>query len=222
MAIILSSSYNAPIQYYTKFLLDGPIVIDENEHYIKQSFRNRCLIYAADGMMPLSIPVNYSSQQKTKMKDVCISYQTNWEHLHWNAIISAYGSTPFFEYYRDDYEALYKQRYEYLSDLNRELLHLSLKLLRIDTSKVSYSSEYQNPNPSCFDFRAVIHPKLEIESDPFYRDIEYFQIFASRHGFIPNLSILDLLFNMGNESVIVLLNSIATNRILKNEPNVKF
>lgn len=213
MAILLSSSYNAPIQYYSKLLQDETIIIDENEHYAKQSFRNRCLIYAADGVMPLSIPVKYSSSQKTKMNEVLISYQSNWGHLHWNAIASAYSSTPFFEYYRYDYEAIYKQKYVYLHELNRALLELTLDFLRINKSKVSYSSEYHIANDSDCDLRNIIHPKSK-EKDSQFRVVSYHQTFQSKHDFIPNLSILDLLFNMGNESLLVLLKSIEMGKTL--------
>lgn len=209
MSIILSSAYNAPIQYYTKFLLRQTIIIDQCETYLKQSYRNRCIIHTTDGAMPLSVPVEYSASKRTKTKDVLISDHGNWQHTHWNAIVSAYNSTPFFEYYRDDYEALYKSKYTNLIDFNAKLLHLTLSNLNIDVPQISYSDQYiASLSDTDIDYRNTIHPKHDYASDSKFVAREYYQIFADRNGFIPNLSILDLLFNMGNESLLVLNDSI--------------
>lgn len=208
MAVLLSSLYNAPIQYFSKLLLSEPSIIDPNEHYLKQTYRNRCIIYSADGMMTLSIPVNFSSTKKDRVKDVTISYQTHWDHVHWNAIVSAYNSTPFFEYYRSDYEAIYNKKYKYLVDLNNELLLTTIKFLRIqEFINLSFATEYIAADVENSDYRDLISPKKG-QRDELFIPTEYYQVFSERFGFITNLSILDLLFNMGNESLLVLLNSI--------------
>lgn len=209
MRIILPSAYHAPIQYYTKFLLDAPVVIEQYDTYIKQTFRNRCQINAADGPMALSIPVEYSSREKTVVKDVRISDHGNWQHTHWNAILSAYNSTPFFEYYRDDFERFYTSKFNYLIDFNEELLHLTLSLLKIDVPKISLSERYVDQLlKSDLDYRDSIHPKKDWQEDTLFTAKKYYQVFQDKHGFIPNLSILDLLFNIGNESLLILLQSI--------------
>lgn len=209
MSIILSSAYNAPIQYYTKFLLGEDILIEQHETYVKQSYRNRCIINATDGAMPLSIPVVYSSSERTKMNDVLISDHGNWQHTHWNAIVSAYNSTPFFEYYRDDYEQLYFQEYVSLIDFNDRLLRLTLQNLHLQDVKFNYTScYYESQLEGDIDYRNSIHPKQNYSQDERFVAKEYYQIFADRNGFIPNLTILDLLFNMGNESILVLQSSI--------------
>ncbi len=209
MSIILSSAYHAPIQYYTKFLCNTPVIIEQNETYIKQSYRNRCLINTADGAMPLSVPVVFSASERTKMKDVGISEHDNWQHTHWNAIVSAYNSSPFFEYYRDDYEKFYTSKFDNLLDFNNELLRLTLSLLKIDIPEIRYSENYiDHLSDDDLDYRELIHPKKGWQMDSSFYPTPYYQTFGDKNGFIPNLSILDLLFNMGNESLLVLLSSI--------------
>lgn len=209
MSIILSTAYHAPIQYYTKFLLNTPVIIEQNDTYIKQSYRNRCVINAADGAMPLSIPVVFSAKERTKVKHVGISDHDNWQHTHWNAIVSAYNSTPFFEYYRDDFEKFYSSKFDNLLQFNDESLRLILSLLNIDVPKISYSDNYIDQlSDENVDYRELIHPKKDWRLDSAFYPKKYYQIFEEKHGFIPNLSILDLLFNMGNESILVLLSSI--------------
>ncbi len=175
MSIILSTAYNAPIQYYTKFLFNQSIVIEQYDSYIKQTYRTRCSIHSTDGAMSLSIPVSYSSQEKTKTKDVLISDHGNWQHTHWNAIVSAYNSTPFFEYYRDDYEKFYRNKYESLLHFNDELLRLTLSNLNIDVPQISYTNEYLSELSSeDVDYRETIHPKRDYEQDKQFVAREYY------------------------------------------------
>lgn len=207
MAIVLSSAYHAPIQYYSKLLLDHHIIIEQCDTYIKQSYRNRCVINTADGPMSLSIPVVFSASERTKTKDVLISDHANWQHTHWNAIVSAYNSSPFFEYYRDDFERFYTNRCKYLVDFNDQLLRLTLSLLKIDDPSITYSSEYVQ-DENMIDCRELIHPKRSYSDDVHFKPAVYYQLFSDKNGFNANMSILDLLFNMGNESLLVLSDSI--------------
>ena len=135
------------------------------------------------------------------MKDIRISDHGNWRHLHWNAIESAYNSTPFFEYYKDDFRPFYEKKYEFLIDFNEELCRMVCELIDIHPT-MERTSEYKMEfAPGEFDFREVIHPKKnfrEVDPQPYY------QVFESELGFLPNLSIIDLLFNMGPESLLVL------------------
>lgn len=208
MSIILSTAYNAPIQYYSKLLMNKPVIIDIYEHFVKQSYRNRCIICSADGLLPLSIPVIYSSREKTLTKDVRIAYDTNWQHMHWNALLSSYNSTPFFEYYADDYRILYENQFKYLLDFNQELFRLTCDNLNLDVSSISLSKVYKEINLDDVDYRSLINPKVETTKDKTFKNINYYQIFANKYGFQSNVSILDLLFNMGNESIFVLQDSI--------------
>ena len=173
----LSSAYLAPVEYYTKLLEYDKIYIEQHDHYIKQTYRNRCTIAGPDGELALSIPTVKPDTLKCPMKDIRISDHGNWRHLHWNAIESAYNNTPFFEYYKDDFRPFYEKKYEFLMEFSAE-----------ET-----------------DFRESIHPKKDFRTtDPEFSPQPYYQVFESKLGFLPNLSIIDLLFNMGPESLLVL------------------
>ena len=129
--VFLSSAYLAPIDYYTKLLAYDKVFIEQHDHYMKQTYRNRCTIAAPDGELALSIPTVKPSTLKCPMRDIRISDHGNWRHLHWNAIESAYNHTPFFEYYKDDFRPFYEQKYEFLADFNEELCHLVCSLIDV-------------------------------------------------------------------------------------------
>ena len=207
MSIYLSTAYLAPIEYYSKLLSDD-VIIEQHENYIKQTYRNRCTILSANGPMTLSIPIESSGGKKCLIRDLCVAEHGNWRHLHWNALISAYNSTPFFEYYQDDFRPFYEKSYKYLFDFNEELRDLICRLIDIDTSYLKYTDEFTLELGS-EDFRSKISPKTDWRQvDPYFESVPYYQIFDQRFGFSENLSIVDLLFNMGNESLIVLNKSI--------------
>jgi len=209
-SILLSSAYLAPIQYYTKLISENfDILIDPYEHYIKQSYRNRCCILTANGVQTLSIPVESANGFKIAMKDVRIAEHGNWQHLHWNALISAYNSTPFFEYYKDDFYPFYHKKYSFLFDFNEELRALICDKIDIDSFLTNYTTEYCN-SEDYKDLRTKISPKIKEGEfiDNNFNKIPYYQAFPDRFDFIENLSIVDLLFNMGSESLLILNNSI--------------
>ena len=112
----LSSAYLAPVEYYTKLLAYDKVFVEQHDHYIKQTYRNRCTIAGPSGELALSIPTVKPDTLKCPMKDIRISDHGNWRHLHWNTIESAYNSTPFFEYYKDDFRPFYEKKYEFLID----------------------------------------------------------------------------------------------------------
>ena len=202
---LLSSLYLAPIQYYSKIFRAKEVIIETDDNYQKQSYRNRCIIAAANGPLALSIPIEKSKELKCKMKDIKIADHGNWQHLHWNAIISAYNSSPFFEYYRDEFSLFYEKRITYLFDLNEQLLCLICQLLEIETPTIYTSTFVEKAAIDITDFREVIHPKKEWrETDKEFVAKPYYQVFADKRSFIENLSIIDLLFNMGNESRLYL------------------
>lgn len=207
MSIYLSTAYLAPIEYYSK-LLQGDVFIEQHENYIKQTYRNRCTILSANGPMVLSIPIESSGGKKCPIREVRIAEHGNWRHLHWNALISAYNSTPFFEYYQDDFKPFYEKEYKYLFDFNEELQNLICQLIGIETSGISYTNEFHLDIVG-EDYRSKISPKIDRKlADLYFDSIPYYQVFDQRFGFTENLSILDLLFNMGNESLIILNKSI--------------
>lgn len=201
----LSSAYLAPVAYYSKLNAYDQLFVEQHDHYNKQSYRNRCTIAAPNGELALSIPILKPEQHKCAMKDIRISDHGNWRHLHWNAIESAYGSTPFFAYYRDDFRPFYEKSYPFLIDFNEALCHLICELIDI-TPNIRRTTAYQAElAPGEADFRETIHPKRDFRLiEPPFTARPYYQVFETRHGFLPNLSIIDLLFNMGPESVLFL------------------
>ena len=208
MTVYLSSAYLAPVEYYTKLLAYDRVCIEQHDHYIKQTYRNRCTIAAPDGELALSIPTVKPASLKCPICDIRISDHGNWRHLHWNAIESAYNHTPFSEYYKDDFRPFYKKKYEFLADFNEELCHLVCSLIDIQPV-MERTSEYKTGfAPGEADFRERIHPKKDFSlEDPDFSPQPYYQVFQERLGFLPNLSIIDLLFNMGPESLLVLQQS---------------
>ena len=128
---LLTSAYLAPVHYYTK-LISAPFVVEEHsDHYVKQTFRNRCVIATADGTQSLTIPVQgckeLGGDHKTPTREMRIIDHNRWRQLHWNALVAAYERTPFFEYYADDFAAIYQGEYERLVDFNADLHHLVLR-----------------------------------------------------------------------------------------------
>lgn len=208
-SVLLSSAYLAPVEYYTKLLAYDRVFVEQQDHYIKQTYRNRCTIAAPDGELALSIPTVKPDTLKCPLRDIRISDHGNWRHLHWNAIESAYNHTPYFEYYKDDFRPFYEKKYEFLADFNEELCRLVCSLIDMQPT-VERTTEYRPlPSQDEDDFRERIHPKKDFRlEDPAFFPQPYYQVFQERHGFLPNLSIIDLLFNMGPESLLVLQQSI--------------
>jgi len=200
---LLSSAYCAPIQWFQKLNRYDDVVIEQHDNFLKQTFRNRCVIATANGTQTLTIPVEKSDGDKCLMRDIRISDHGNWRRLHWNALATAYGDSPFFDYYVDDLRPFYEQRFAFLLDFNMQMTAKLCELLDI-TPNISLSEEYvKDVESGVDDFRDAIRPKHPIPDADFIPK-PYYQVYAQRHGFIPNLSILDLLFNMGNEAVFYL------------------
>ncbi len=208
-SILLSTTYLGPIDYYRCLSGAKTAVIERYCNYIKQTYRNRCIIASANGPQSLSIPIERMPEAKCLTKDIRISEHDNWRRLHWNAIVSAYNSTPFFEYYEDDFRPFYEQKFDFLFDFNEALRELACRLLDIQP-EVSYSTSYTSPyyipadsneQIQVSDLREAIHPKKA----PVHPDFKpYYQVFSGKYGFQSNLSIIDLLFNMGPESIFFL------------------
>jgi len=158
-------------------------------------------------LMPLSLPIDKSDSEKTNIRDVKLSNHGNWQHLHWNGIESAYNSSPFFEYYQDDLRPFFEKEPGYLFDFNESIRMKICEVLDIQR-EVRYSQEYIKEGELTTgwqDFRGIIHPKKNpAEVDRDFTPKPYYQVFDRKFGFQPNLSILDLLFNMGPESILYL------------------
>jgi hypothetical protein len=198
MEVLLSTTYFGPIQWYQKLYRAEHVVIEQWESFQKQTYRNRCLIATTQGIQVLTVPVVRG--ETSLIKDIRISDHGNWRHLHWNALQSAYGESPFFEYYQDDIRPFFTQRWDYLFDFNEAIRQKICELIDI-SPQVSLTKSFHAE--ADHDFREAINPKhpapdADFESRPYY------QVYQQKHGFIPNLSILDLLMNMGPESIFYL------------------
>lgn len=197
MELLTHPLYLAPVPFYAQLFAAGTLIVDDTSPFVKQTFRNRTIITAENGAQTLTIPVVHNGNQA--MRDVRISEHGNWRHLHWNAMVSAYRKSPFFDYYADDFAHFYEERDGFLMDFNMRLQNVVCELLGID-KKVVFITEGMDCSTIC-DMRNIAEPKVLAaigSSQPYY------QVFARRNGFIPNASIADLLFNMGPEALIVL------------------
>ena len=188
---LLSTAYLAPISYYAILLKQNNSMIEYHEHFIKKSIRNRCDIMNTNGRLSLSIPVNRKTKTKTKISKIKISYAENWQKNHWKSIVSSYNSSPFFEYYKDKLKPYFLKEEEYLIDFNNNLQKEILALLKIKFT-ITYNSIYKRTG----DFT-----DLRDNNSIKINTIRYDQVFMEKHKFINNLSIIDLLFNMGPESL---------------------
>lgn len=176
------------------------------DSYQKQTFRNRCIIATTNGTQALTVPVERGVTGL--MRDVRISDHGNWRHLHWHALMTAYNESPFFEYYADDLRPFFEKKWTHLYDYNMEITHKVCELLDVHphiapTQEYRSLSSLLSPHSLLSDFREAINPKHPAPDGEFEAR-EYYQVYKQKHGFIPNLSILDLLFNMGPEGIFYL------------------
>ncbi|MBP3774119.1 MAG: WbqC family protein [Bacteroidaceae bacterium] len=200
-SVLLSTAYLAPVSYYCRLAARSQIFLEQWEHYVKQSYRNRCLIATASGVQALCVPVERHFSPQSPIRDLRISDHGNWRHQHWQALLTAYDRSPYFEYYADDLRPFYERKYDYLLDFNEALREMLCGLLDIHPN-VKLTETYE-AHPAAEDLRLSIHPKNPA-ADAGFRAEPYYQVFAQRHGFLPNLSVVDLLFNLGPEAIFVL------------------
>ena len=205
MKALLSSTYFGPIQWYQKLNRYDECLIERHESFIKQTYRNRMIIPTTNGPLALTIPTNHDIS--LSMKDIRISDHANWRHVHWNALLSAYGESPFFEYYQDDIRPFFEKKYEFLFDFNMETTEKMIELLdirpKISITEAYIQSKELEEEDEIKDFRDAIRPKKPLP-DAEFAPKRYYQVYEQKHGFQPNMSILDLLFNEGNEAIFYL------------------
>ncbi|MCH5175963.1 MAG: WbqC family protein [Prevotellaceae bacterium] len=188
--IVLPSAYLPPVSWFASIVRGEPVFVEQYENYQKQTIRNRCTIDSPNGSLHLSIPIDRSTfvGGKCLMKDVKISAHTDWQRQHWYAIETTYFNSPFFEYLQDDFRPFYERDWTFLIDFNEALIYKCIELLDIQPT-IGRTKEFLGTD-------YAVQPTSS--SNPYY------QVFQHKHGFIPDLSIIDLIFNMGNESILAL------------------
>lgn len=194
MKVLIESQYFPGIAYFNLLSRADEVIVDINEHYEKQTFRNRTVINGANGLLNLSVPVKHHLP-KMVIKEVEVDFRQKWVNTHWRAIQSAYGKAPFFDYYADYFKEIIYCGANDLLSYNKQILALCMKLLQLDTS-LSYSESYFQTVPVGFeDYRSVINPKKKQGNMAGFEPKVYTQIFGT--DFVPNLSVLDVLFCEG-------------------------
>lgn len=242
-AVLLPTAYLPPVEYIAWVARAGHVLIEQYDTYTKQTYRNRCLIATTGGVQALTVPVEKGEGSHVPTRDLRISAHGNWPRLHWQALQSAYRSSPFFDYYADEFAPFYEQKHTFLADFNEALLRLILQCMGIE-ARISRTTAFRPPEKggrpagkalplspgsagafpqgrrhfppdaspgmqeaaAPIDLREAIHPKHPRPTG--FRARPYYQVFAGHFGFLPNLSSVDLLFNMGPESILVLRDSL--------------
>jgi hypothetical protein len=199
--VLLSTAYFPPVSYISGILTASSLVLEKHEYFIKQTYRNRCTLLGANGPVHLVIPVEKGRSGKKPVRDIRIFNTLPWQRNHWRTIFSAYNSSPFFEFYKDDIRPFYENKFTFLLDFNHALLKWVLEILEIP-GEISYTETYCKRPVGISDLRSAVIPGPHPEGT----FVPYTQVFSNKYGFTPNLSILDLLFNKGPESMRILQN----------------
>ncbi|MDC1109246.1 WbqC family protein [Flavobacteriaceae bacterium] len=201
MDILIHPNYFPNIHQFTQIIKANNILFEVSDNYQKQTFRNRTYIYGANGKLGLFIPVIHTHKYRELFKDVKISYDSNWMDLHLKSLQSAYRSSPYFEYFEDDFIKLYSEKEKFLADFNIKCIRLISSLLDLDLD-YKISGEYVEKTNDIIDLKDLSNARKEKKIDT----PKYIQVFESKHGYINNLSILDLLFSEGPNSVSLITN----------------
>lgn len=199
MNILLHPTYFPNIAIFIAIAKAGKVVFEMDDNYQKQTYRNRSYIYAANGKLQLSIPVIYTQKNRQKYRDVQIANTYNWQGLHWKSLESAYRTSPFFEFYCDELEPLFKDTFNSLLDFNLKCFEIICECLQMDIT-IEKTAVYEKQPEDLLDYRHLVNAKKEA-----VQPLEHYtQVFNDKHGFIGNLSILDLLFNEGTNALTYL------------------
>jgi hypothetical protein len=200
-SVLLSTAFFGPVYYFRSAILANRIFIEKHEHFIKQTYRNRCIILAANGPLALVVPVEKGRRPGQMITDIRIAYHTPWQRNHWRSISSAYRNSPYFDYYADELLHFFEKKYTFLFDYNVEITKTVTELIGANIN-LNYTPGFEQIEKSVVNFREQISPKIILDSfDPEYKAIPYTQVFEDKFQFVPNLSILDLLFCTGPESL---------------------
>lgn len=199
MNILVHPTYFPSIAHFIAIANANDLVFEVMDNYQKQTYRNRTLIYGANGKLPLTIPVKYSQKNRQLYKDICIANEEHWQLLHWKSLESAYKTSPFFEYYEDELRPLFFYKVENLMAHNLKCFETIMDCLQLEIA-ISKTSSFEKAPTTQIDFRHLANARKEATQTL----APYTQVFNDKHGFIGNLSILDLLFNEGPNAITYL------------------
>lgn len=192
--MLLPSVYLPPVSYLSEFAGSDAIFIDGKEHFVKQTLRNRCHILSPNGIQALIIPVVHNDRTHKPMEEIKISNDHPWQRQHWRSIEAAYRRSAFFEFYQDDFEPFYNEKFEYLMEFNTGLLKLMLRWLGLK-NEINFTGDFVPPNSHDRNDKRTIYntgSPFEVSSRKSYP-----QVFSSKYGFVQGLSMIDLIFNAG-------------------------
>ena len=192
--VLLSTAYLPNISYLSQVLNHDTVVLEKHEHFVKQTYRNRCEILTSNGKLSLSIPL-VKQADKELISEKKISYAEDWQKQHWRAITSAYKNSPYFEFFEDEFKPFYENQFEFLFDYNTQLLQTILHILRIK-KQIEFTREFELNPTSCNNLRML----SDLNNSFDFKAKSYYQVFADKKGFTTNLSCLDALFNVGLEA----------------------
>jgi hypothetical protein len=198
MSLIIDIQYFPSVNLYKNLYKFSNIVFDQYESYQKMGFRNRCQLAGAQGVVNLSVPLVRGRGQKTLVRDVRVSHRQPWQAQHWKTIVSCYSRSPWFDHYRDGLEGLYRRQFDFLLDWDLACFNWSVQVMGL-AIPVGLTEKWERDYPAseAVDWRGRLRPKDREAVD---RPVRYRQVFEERTGFIPNLSILDLLFCEGKNA----------------------
>ncbi len=196
MQTLIHPSYFPSIAHFVIITKANTLLFEVEDNYQKQTYRNRFYMYGANGKQLLNIPIKHTGNNRQKYKDVKIENDFKWQKQHWKSLQTAYRTSPFFEFYEDELAPLFEKKQEFLLDLNLKTIELVADCLQIEMA-FDKTTSYEKQHTNFIDFRVLIEAKKEKN----YAFEEYTQVFSSKHGFIENLSILDLLFNEGPNTI---------------------
>lgn len=199
MDILIHPNYFPNIHQFTQIIKADIILFEASDNYQKQTFRNRTYIYGANGKLGLFVPVIHTHNNRELFKDVKISYDSNWMDLHLKSLQSAYRSSPYFEYFEDNFVKLYSEKEKFLVDFNIKCIKLISNLLDLNLN-YKISNEYIEKTNDIIDLRGLSNARKEKKIDT----PKYIQVFESKHGYLNNLSILDLIFSEGTNSISII------------------
>ena len=195
MKVLVHPTYFPSISHYAAMVQAEQVVFEMEDNFQKQTNRNRMYIYSPNGIQLLNIPIKHSKVAHQKYKDVKIEPEFNWQKQHFKSLEAAYRTSPFFEYFEDDIAPVFQKKYTFLMDLNWEVFELLNQCLGISISPEK-TVEYFHEVSDCKDFRLLANGKKDSTQCEHYT-----QVFDEKHGFINNLSVLDLLFNEGRYAI---------------------